>query len=285
MEAEIRRKILDIVHARPRAIAEIALEIKKNWRTADRYVDTLVEEDLLKIHVFRKGGRGSLKIAYWPTSITETPSAVKNFLLTNIMNAKRKENFSPLDILQHVNKSQRKASHLSPEFYHSGGNVESFFNSLKSAEKRILFFSGNLTFTKMGGRYQDQLDLIEKKVKEGVEILILSRVDVTNKEVVSDLLEINKKGYKGRIEIRYAFQPLRCTVIDERLFYIKESFFSQYAGYKEDGEWSWEKGEYIYTITDKEWVDWMIDVFWHIWRGSVDAKLRLDVLDYIIEKQ
>jgi len=91
MDSQIRNKILDLVHSRPRAIAEIATEIDKNWRTADKYVTKLNEEDLLKIHVFRKGGRGALKIAYWPSSISSGPSGIKNLLLQRILNGVRKE--------------------------------------------------------------------------------------------------------------------------------------------------------------------------------------------------
>ena len=57
MDNEIRQKILDFVHSRPRAVSEVASLISKNWRTADRYLEQLSKEDLIKLHVFRKGGR------------------------------------------------------------------------------------------------------------------------------------------------------------------------------------------------------------------------------------
>jgi len=136
----------------------------------------------------------------------------------------------------------------------------------------------------MGEKYKDQLDVIEEKTKQGVEVFILTRADVTNKKIILDLLEINKKGYKGKIEIRYSFQPLRCTLIDDKVFYLKEGF-SKYSEDDNDAGWSWTKGEYIYTITDKDWIDWMTNVFWHIWRGSIDVKQRLEILDHIIERQ
>jgi DNA-binding transcriptional ArsR family regulator len=285
MDGEIRQKVLDLIHSRPRAISEIAENIGKNWRTADRYVEQLASEGLIKVHVFRKGGRGALKISYWPSSIGENPSAMKNFLLQKILNGTKKEHFSSLDILQHVKKNKRIVQHLTGEVYHGGGNVSDFFKAIDSAKKQILYFSGNLSFTNMGDKYKEQLDLIEKKIKQGVEMYYLTRVDVSNKKTILDLLEINKKGHSGKIEIRYSHQPLRCTVVDDSVFYMKEGFSCYTENKKEDKENEWTEGEYIYTINDKEWVNWISDVFWHIWRGSVDCKIRLNALDEIREKK
>lgn len=108
MDNQIRQTILNLIHTRPQAVQEIAVAIEKNWRTADRYIEQLASEDLIHIHVFRKGGRGALKIAYWPSEITKSPSAVKNFLLQRILNGVHKTDFSPLDITQHAASSKRK---------------------------------------------------------------------------------------------------------------------------------------------------------------------------------
>ena len=281
MDFEVRNKLLDLVHSRPRSILEIANSIDKNWMTADKYVEELAAEDLLKVHVFRKGSRGALKVAYWPSSLNESPSAAKNFMLQKILNTGKKEDFSPLDILQYVKKDNRKIEHMTEQVYHSDLNVNDMLSRFGQAKKRILFFSGNLSFFDIGGKGREVFDLIESKIKSGVEVFVLTRADVSNNQLIEDLLQINKKGHSGKIEIRYAQQPLRCSVIDDNIFYIKESF-SQFA---QDSSSGLLRGEYVYIITDSEWVDWLTKVFWHIWAGAINATERLKVLNDIIEKK
>ncbi len=63
---EIIKKINDFVFLKPRTIDEIAKYIRKNWRTANRYVEGIAEQQgTLAIRVFREGTRGALKIVYW----------------------------------------------------------------------------------------------------------------------------------------------------------------------------------------------------------------------------
>lgn len=273
MDSETRQKILDLVHSRPRAIAEIAYEINKNWRTADRYVEILNSEDLIKIHVFRKGGRGALKIAYWPTSITETPSAVKNFLFQKILNGRKKEDFSALDIIQHIPDKKREIYVMKKEYDNSKKNVDNFFKFIKEATSEILFFSGNLSFTQKGNRYKEILDVFEEKTKEGINIFILTRTEPQNEKIIKEILQLNKKGHKGKIEIRYAYQPLRCTIIDDKEARIKEEFSKYDESYKNKEE------IHLYVIKDPDWIQWVIDVFWQIWRSSIEAEKRLKILD------
>lgn len=275
MDGEIRNKILDLVHSRPRAMSEIADAIKKNWRTADKYISQLCSEDLIKVHVFRKGSQGALKVVYWPVSITSGPSGVKNFLLQRILNGVKKDDFSALDIVQNVSETKRKVEYYNKENYGGEKNVKNFLKTLKQAEARILFFSGNLSFMNLGGEYDLILNTLEKRLEEGVDIFILTRVDVSNLKIINDLLQFNNKNYQGKIEIRYAYQPLRCTVTDEKEFYLKENF--QGSNFNEDDTLI-NEGTYIYTIKDLNWITWIIGVFWEIWRGSISAEKRIQVL-------
>lgn len=44
LDAEIHKKICEFVKSKPRTVQEIAEHIKKNWRTAERYVERISEE-------------------------------------------------------------------------------------------------------------------------------------------------------------------------------------------------------------------------------------------------
>ena len=65
IDSQVRKNICDFVQHKPRSIQEIAQYIKKNWRTAERYVNRIEEETgLISSRVFRGGTRGTLKVVY-----------------------------------------------------------------------------------------------------------------------------------------------------------------------------------------------------------------------------
>jgi hypothetical protein len=267
VEKEVRQKILEMVHNRPCAINEIAFGIQRNWRTADRYCDELAKEDLIKVHVFRKGGRGALKIAYWPTSARTSPSTVKQFLYKRIIQGGKKEDFSPLDIVQHITPEYRTVQKLTKEQYEKQ-RIGSFVHELNQTQQSLLFFSGNLSFI---SAYEEVFKAVEEALARGVEIRILSRIDHTNEHLVRKLLSMNKRGHQGTLSIRYAFQPLRVTILDKSVISAKEDF-STYSAQKTT------PSIYIYTVTDPSWVQWMEDIFWQLWHGAIDAEKRLEVI-------
>tara|TARA_Y100000310_G_C20623128_1_gene784401 strand:- start:350 stop:1180 length:831 start_codon:yes stop_codon:yes gene_type:complete len=276
MDKETRQKVLELVHARPRAVAEIAASINKNWRTANRYIEQLAAEDLLNIHVFRKGGRGSLKIAFWPTEATTSPSSVKQFLFQRIVQGVQFEDFSPLDIVQHIAPEYRSLFSLSKTSYAEKPNVDDWFKVWKEASSSLQFFSGNLSFMHLGGT-ENVLKLLDGALGKGVDAYFLTRVDHTNKELIQKMLSLNKRGHKGKVHIRYAHQPLRCTIADKHTAHLKEDF-SRYS--VEDTK----KNVCLYTLTDEAWVQWLDDVFWHFWHGGVDAEKRLDLFQELQER-
>ena len=66
LSSEVIKKIEDFVYEKPRSIQEIAEYIKKNWRTADRYIQEIEKNfGTISTKVFREGTRGALKIVYW----------------------------------------------------------------------------------------------------------------------------------------------------------------------------------------------------------------------------
>ena len=44
LTTEIAKKINDFVYVKPRAVDEISQHIGKNWRTANRYVERIIEQ-------------------------------------------------------------------------------------------------------------------------------------------------------------------------------------------------------------------------------------------------
>ncbi|MBI4141804.1 hypothetical protein HY484_02695, partial [Candidatus Woesearchaeota archaeon] len=98
---ETTDKILDFVRQKPRTVQEIRHLLQKNWRTADRYVDTISQETgLISTRTFREGSRGALKIVFWNSIDTAKGSAYQERLLQRILHGKHKEDFSPFDIYQ-----------------------------------------------------------------------------------------------------------------------------------------------------------------------------------------
>lgn len=279
MDPVTRQTILDLIHTRPQAVNEIATAIGKNWRTADRYLQQLAHEDLIDIHVFRKGGRGALKVAYWPSDIARTPSAAKRFLFERISTSAKKDDFSCLDIIQHVPKQHRTIESMTQQQLDSEKNKQSFMRLLKSAKSTILLFSGNLSFLTINDDFAGFLKLIDSRLAEGIDIRILTRIDLTNDEMVQQLLKMNTRGHPGTIEIRAALQPLRVTVIDESVATLKEDFelYRKADKYK-------SLPIHIYTISEPTWSRWLASVFWHIWHGSVDAQRRLEIINEIVHK-
>ena len=66
LDNQIIKKVNDFVYSKPRSINEVAQHIGKNWRTADRYVEQISEEDgSISAKIFRGGTRGALKIVFW----------------------------------------------------------------------------------------------------------------------------------------------------------------------------------------------------------------------------
>src|SRR3989344_4027026 len=117
MQKEIKDSILSLIQQKPRTIQEIAENIGKNWRTADRYVELIAQESgLIATRIFREGSRGALKVVYWNALEKTKGSAYQERLMQKIVQGLRKEDFSPLDIYQFVDSSNRKAFIKKVEF-------------------------------------------------------------------------------------------------------------------------------------------------------------------------
>ena len=76
LDINIIKKIEDFVSEKPRSVQEISFLLKKNWRTADRYIDYIKENfGTISSRTFRDGTRGALKVVFW-SNINENKGTV-----------------------------------------------------------------------------------------------------------------------------------------------------------------------------------------------------------------
>lgn len=264
------RQIEEFVYQKPKSIQEIAVFLKKNWRTADRYVKDIIDNvGTLSTKTFREGTRGALKIVYW-TSIEKRASSVfQEDLEKQILNAKRKEDFSAFDIFQYIDDKNKKVT-VQSEQSEQKVAFNRIKNILEKAEKQILIFSGNLSFINFRNKEERILDILDSLVKEGISIKVICRVDIAGRKNVEELLSLNYKHGKELVEIHHRYHPIRATIIDKKFFDIKE--IKEPTGEIRELD---KKVFIFYNIADKDWTDWLTKIFWKLFSSSIDAKRRI----------
>jgi len=268
-------KIIEIekfVHQKPRSIQEIALLLRKNWRTADRYVDEIQQTyGTISTRTFREGTRGALKIVFYSGIEGISHSIFQQQLEAQIASGRQRDDFFPFDIFQYVEDSNKKVE---------SGNIkeinDNFVKMLMQAKKQVLIFSGNLTFINEKYGRETYLDILEKLVQKKVQIKVICRVDIVGKKNVEKLLALNFKYNKEYIQIKHREQPLRGIIIDNQICRLKETR-------SEEVEIEKEINLY-YTINQREWVEWLSKLFWKMYSTSVDAQTRLVALGRLIKE-
>lgn len=279
LEKQTIQKINEFVYSKPRTIAEIATLLKINWRTANRYVDLIEkEEGTLSTRIFREGTRGALKVVFWSTPEKMHASEIQERLFKQIESARNKDDFSPSEIYQFVDEKKKKMKILTEKELNSSENFEDFAGLLKSAEKQILFFSGNLTFSKMSSHDKDIRKIIEELGEKKIFSKILTRVELAGMENVADVLSINDRLGFNAVDVRHCFQPLRTTVVDDRVAVSKEILDPKnYA----KGELK-QKLTILYYIYDEHWIEWIQKIFYDLFRKSIDARKRLEEIKKLL---
>ena len=270
---EITNKIVDCVRLKPRTVQEIAVLLKKNWRTADRYIETISKETgLIDVRTFREGSRGALKVVFWRSLESSKGTAYQEKLLQEIMSGRRKEDFSPFDIYQFVDKEKRKAFFETKEIpKHDEVKID---NILSNAKKQILFFSGNLSWVELE---KNTFKALEESAKKKVSIKILTKIDITSQNTAEKLIAINQRVGWDAIEIRHCTQPLRSMIVDDSMASLKEVFGPQYYRKSELSK----KTFIFYVIKDSEWIYWLQKVFWHLWERSINFSDRISALSSV----
>lgn len=275
LDNKITKKIEDFVSTKPRSIQEIAQHLNKNWRTVDRYVQQIKEEyGSIDTRTFREGTRGALKIVYWASIENIKNSMFQEILEKDIILGRTKHDFSPFDIYQHVTNNKKLVKKTTEE--NDQENLTKFFKILLSAKKQIFFFSGNLSFINIKIKNESFFEIIEKLIKRNVSIKVVCRVDIDGKQNIEKLLSLNSKYKKELIEIRHKKQPLRATIIDNKIIDIKE--VKEPTGKKHELN---TKTFIFYTIKDKLWIEWLTKIFWKMFNSSIDANKRLEEIDKI----
>lgn len=273
LEKQTIQKINDFVYVKPRTVAEIAGMLQVNWRTANRYVDRIEkEEGTFSSRVFREGSPGALKVVFWNNVEKLHASEVQERLYKQIEVGRHRHDFSPSEIYQFVDEKKRALKVMTEKENSSQSNFNAFADSLRSADKQILFFSGNMTFSRMSSHDQNIRKILEDLGEKKVLSKILTRVEVPGIENIKNVLAINNRLGFNAIEIRHCYHPLRATIVDNRIATMKEILDpGDYAA----GELK-QKLIFIYTIYDEYWIEWMQKIFWDLFRKSIDAGKRLD---------
>lgn len=272
---EVTKKINEFVYTKPRSIHEIAKFINMNWRTANRYVEKISkEEGTISTRVFRKGTPGALKIVFWSNIEKLHASEVQERLFKRIEMGRIREDFSPSEIFQFVDKNKKKLRVMNRKQYNSPSNFKDFTSFLKSAQRQILFFSGNLTFSNMAYHDKKIRHIMEELGKEKISSKILTRVELAGIKNIQDVFSINKRVGHDIVEIRHCYHPLRTTIVDDKVAVFKEVLDPKHYS---KGELK-QKLYILYYIYDENWIEWLQKVFWHLFRGSIDARKRIEEL-------
>jgi len=277
LTSQIIKKINDFVYSKPRTVDEIAKHIDMNWRTANRYVERIAEEQgNLGIRTFREGTRGALKVVYWNSieQIHSTSFQEKLFRIIEI--GKKKADFSPFDIYQHVDE-KKKSAVIEENADENEESIKRLADILRSAEKQLLFFSGNLSWVNLEKGKTRVFDALEELAKRNVSIKILTRIDIATMNNIKKVLAINERLGRDIIEIRHKEQPLRANIVDDKLARLKE--IKNPKDYKQD---ELKEMTYIfYNIYDKDWVEWLQKVFWNMFASAVPAEKRIKEINAI----
>ncbi|MCX6709811.1 MAG: hypothetical protein NTV63_02540 [Candidatus Woesearchaeota archaeon] len=277
LDSDTEKRIIEFAYKKPCTISEIASLIHKNWRTADSYVEQIVQRSgIIAVRIFRKGTRGALKIVYWNSNEKMYSSEVQERLFEQIKSGRTKEDFSPFNIYQFAD-SKKRSAFVEQQGEEATTVKQDIAGILRSAKKEVFIFSGNFSWANLSQGKEKLISVFEEIARKGVQIKILSRVDIASYKNIVKMLEINHKLGKDMVEIRQCEQPLRAFVIDDELVRFKEILNPE--DYSKD---EIENKTYaFYEITDKEWIDWLIKVFWSLFRTALPAEKSIKDLKSI----
>ena len=277
LDAKIKKQICDFVYTKPRVVDEVAKVIGKNWRTAERYIQKIAQEDgCITTRTFREGTRGALKLVFWSNIEKIHSSSFQEHLFKKIEAGRTKDEFDPFDIYQYVNEN-KKHTFMEKFDNPSISNIQNLVPLLRSCEHSLYIFSGNLSWINMIEKKKKLIKILEELAKKNVKIRVICRVDFASLNNIEKIYTINNKIGKEIIEIRYSKQPLRGFIVDDKIARFKEE--KLISTYKK-GEL--EKNTRLFVeIYDKEWIEWLTKVFYNLFRNSIDAHKRIEQLEKI----
>ncbi len=270
-------KIIAFVRKEPCLIQDIASYIGKSWVTAERYVSKISKDKgLIRLKTFREGTKGAIKVAYWNYPEIVQSDELRMKLFEKIKNTSNKKDFDALEIFQFVNPRKARVfyEHYTDPLISEKQRIIPF---LMQTKDELFIFSGNLSFLNIIENKKKVISALEELLKRKVLVKILCRVDVASLSNIN-LIEKLIKKHTNQIELRHCLHPLRGFIIDNKSVRLKEEKSSQ--DFKKD---ELEKNMRIfYEIYDAEWVDWMQNVFWNLFRNSIDYKKRINIIEKIM---
>ncbi|MBT5021225.1 hypothetical protein HOK51_04280 [Candidatus Woesearchaeota archaeon] len=275
LDTKTKKKIIEFVVKKPRTIDEISKFLQNNWRTADRYIAQISKEDgSISTRVFREGTRGALKIVYCSALTPIHTSRIQEALFEKIRLGKKKYDFNPLDIYQHLD--QKKRSAIIEDLDGEKQTNQKLIQFLNKTDDQLLILSGNLSWINLHENKNAVFETFKKIVDRGVSVKILTRVDIASLNNIRKILRLSEQTGK-QIGIRHCDHPLRGFIIDSKVARLKE--VKNPEKYKK-GELSKETTIY-YDFLDSDWVEWLEKVFWNLYSSSIDADKRIKTLESI----
>ncbi len=254
LNEELYNSIISFVKEEPKTIQEISHFINKSWVTTEKYVKEIINQtNSLGIKHFRKGTKAALKVVYY--KLFESEDNLKKSLQNTILTSKFKYDFDFFEIFQFADDNKKKLCLKKPSI-----SLEKLFSS---AEREILIFSGNLSFLN-----KKLLLLFEKLLEKKVHIKIISRIEYADIKYIKKIDFLLKKY--PNIEVKHSRQPLRGYIIDERKALFKTAFNPILEQNNS------EKTPLVYYyLEDLKWISFLKNVFFIMWRSSIDYEFRI----------
>ncbi len=273
---EETKKINDFVHSKPRTIQEVSHLLKINWRTADRHVEKISQEEgTISTRTFREGTRGALKIVFWNNIEKIYSSELQERLLRKIEAGRTKTEFSPFDIYQYVHESKRNAF-LEEQEEDTKYTEQDLFAQLDAAEKQVLIFSGNFSWVNLIQNKKSFIKLLEDIGSRNVAVKVLANIDINSLKNIKEALAINERLGKSFIDIRHAEQPIRAFIVDNKIIRLKE--MKNPDSQRKDEK---KRMHIFYEIFDQDWIEWSQKLFLHFFRTAIPANKRIQDLESI----
>jgi len=266
IDKRIISKIQEMVYLEPRTVQEIARELGVSWKTAERYIEKVAEEyGTIRIKRFRGESKASVRIVYWNTGY-KGATIIQEELLQRIMNSSEKYDFSPFDIVQYCDEKLVDCVKITEDIERALDKEIS--KTMEKASEELLLFSGNLSWV----NYEKTRKVLEKAVKKGVKIKVITRIDITTINNLKALQAISSK-----ISIKHREQPLRGVISDSiecQLKEVKPAALFKPSELNTDTVLS-------YTLRDKEWVSFLRKVFFTMYTSAPDTEKRMKILKKI----
>lgn len=270
-------RLIGFIKEQPRSIKEVSDFLGKSWGGTESHLKRIRDRTgLIDIKIFRKGSHGALKVVYYTSHEISQADELRKHLFDLIKAGREKDDFDFLEVYQFVDDEKKSA-----RIRNMGGENDfcdkELMKRLKNTKKSLLCFSGNLSFLTMEDGGESICDIFEQLLRKKVHIRILMRVTIPSLKNLDIMRHLMRK-FPDLLEIRHSFQPLRGFIFDDEIARFK--FEEEPENYRA-GELS-QKVSIMYELQDEAWVLWLQNVFWNIYRNSIDHKKRVGEMNRIM---